>query len=56
MMGLGILALYYAVRGVHISPLATAIVANFIASFGLVHVGLMDYDEFQTIASEINVN
>jgi hypothetical protein len=54
MMGIGILGLYYAVRGGHISSLATAVVANLIASFGLVHVGLMDHDELQTIASEIN--
>ena len=54
MVGIVIFGLFYAIRGINTSALVTAFVANLIASFGLVHVGLMDYDELQSIANEIN--
>jgi hypothetical protein len=54
MVGIVIMGLYYTLKGFNTSALVTAFVANLVASFGLVHVGLMDYDELQSISKEIN--
>ena len=50
------IGLYYTIQGANTSALVTAFMANLIASFGLVHVGLMDYNELQSIAAEVNGN
>jgi len=56
MAGIFMIGLYYTIQGANTSALVTAFMANLIASFGLVHVGLMDYNELQSIAAEVNGN